>query len=554
VKKMTKAGIVWSIALVLTVLLALAAAGCPTENGDEKKVKEDPVLVEQPPASELAAYFSGLTLKTALKGYNDHNPIITHNFGADPWVLVYKGRAYMYITGDALQYNDEGAVVQATYGQIRNLHVLSSADLVNWQDHGDIKIGGSGGLAPWANGGNGNAWAPCAAYKNVNGKTRFFVYWADSSRGIGVLTADSPTGPWTEPLGGYLVSRSTPGCSAAEVPWLFDPAVLVDDDGSAYLYFGGGVDGLASTDYTNAGRVVKLGEDMTSLAENPTPLTDVRYLFEDSGINKIGDTYYYSYCTNWQAANGFSTMRIAILTGTSPYGPFQYPAVKEILYSPSSMFPGTTATNNHHAMFEFKGKWYIAYHTQTLEKAMKDAGDLPAQLPRPSDGTLQSDTRYRNVHLDEMTVNADGSIPVITGKRSGLVRAGNFDPYQTVEAETSAVQAGLSFVESGGRMVVTDIHNGDWLAIHGVDFAEGAKTFTARVKAPASGAGAMQLRLDSLEGETAAYAWFKLKDGEPAGGFSTVTIDLPQTISGVHDLVFVFYGEGWEFDHWKMGK
>ena len=550
-KKMTKAG----IALPLAAILALAAAGCPTESEGEKKVGSEPALVEQPPASELAAYFSGLPLQTALKGYDDHNPVITHNFGADPWVLVYKGRAYMYITGDALQYSDEGTVVQATYGLIRSLHVLSSADLVNWQDHGDIKIGGEGGLAPWANGGNGNAWAPCAAYKNVNGKTRFFVYWADSSRGIGVLAADSPTGPWTEPLGGYLVSRETPTCSVAEVPWLFDPAVMVDDDGSAYLYFGGGVDGLASTDYTNAGRMVKLGEDMISLAENPRVLTDVRYLFEDSGINKIGDTYYYSYCTNWQAANGFSTMRIAYLTSTSPYGPFQYPAVnKEILYSPSSLFPGTTATNNHHAMFEFKGKWYMSYHTQTLERAMKDAGVLPAQILRPSDNTLQNDTRYRNVHLDEMTVNGDGSIAVVQAKRNGLVRAADFDPYQTVEAETSGVQAGLNFTESGGRMVVTDINSGDWLAIHGVDFDDGAKTFTARVKAPASGFGAIQLRLDSLQGAAAGYAYFKLKEEGGGDGYSTVTVDLPQTISGVHDLIFVFYGEGWEFDQWQMGK
>jgi arabinoxylan arabinofuranohydrolase len=527
------------------------------ENGATKKYYKVTVselsAVDQPPASELAAYFNGLQLQTALKGYNDHNPIITHNFGADPWVLVYQDRAYMYITGDALQYNDQGTVVQATYGLIRNLHVLSSADLVNWQDHGDIKIGGVDGLAPWANNGSGNAWAPCAASKSINGQTKFFVYWADSSRGIGVLTADSPTGPWTEPLGTYLVGRDTPTCSAAEVPWLFDPAVLVDDDGSAYLYFGGGVDGLASTEYTRAGRVVKLGADMISLAEDPRPMNEVRYLFEDSGINKIGNTYYYSYCTNWQAANGFSTMRIAVMTGSSPYGPFTYPTVKEILYSPSSMFSGTTATNNHHAMFKFKDKWYMAYHTQTLERAMKDAGVLPSQILKPSDGTYQNDTRYRNVHLDEMTVNPDGSIPVITGKRSGLVRAADFDPYQTVEAQTSGVQAGLSFTESGGGgMVVTDINSGDWLALHGVNFGSGAKKFTVRAKAPASDFGIIQLRLDSLQGPAAGYAYIKLKEGETAGSYSTITVNLPQPITGVHDLVFVFYGEGWEFDQWKL--
>ena len=547
---------IWQGALFAAISLALFTA-CPTGNEEDDKPPHTggPALAEQRPASELDALFSGMTLAAALKGYGDHNPIITHNFGADPWVLVYQDRAYMYITGDALQYNSEGAVVQATYGQIRNLHVLSSADLANWQDHGDIKIGGPDGLVPWANNGNGNAWAPCAAYRQIGGKTKFFVYWADNSRGIGVLTADSPAGPWVEPLGNYLVSRDTPACSAEEVPWLFDPAVLIDDDGSAYLYFGGGVDGLPSAEYTNAARVVKLSSSMIGLAEDPRPLNEVRYLFEDSGINKIGDTYYYSYCTNQQAANGFSRVRIAYMTSSSPYGPFTYPAAdKEILYSPSALFPGTIASNNHHAMFEFKGKWYIAYHTQTLEKAMKDAGVLPDQLPRPSDGTLQSDSRYRNVHLDEMTVNSDGTIAVVNATRSGLARAADFDPYQTVEAETSGVQAGLNFAESGGRMAVTDIHSGGWLALHGVNFGGGANTFTAKVKAPASGMGALQLRLDSLEGEAAGYVSIKRKDGETANGYSTVTVNLPQPISGVHDLIFVFYGEGWEFDQWQFGQ
>lgn len=46
---------------------------------------------------------------------------------------------------------------------------------------------------------------------------------------------DSPTGPFTDPLGEAPISRATPTC--AEVTWLFDPAVLMDDDGSALYLF-----------------------------------------------------------------------------------------------------------------------------------------------------------------------------------------------------------------------------------------------------------------------------------------------------------------------------
>ena len=45
----------------------------------------------------------------------------------------------------------------------------------------------------------------------------------------------------TPDIPGVLVATSTPGMSG--VVWLFDPAVFVDDDGTGYLYAGGGIPG-----------------------------------------------------------------------------------------------------------------------------------------------------------------------------------------------------------------------------------------------------------------------------------------------------------------------
>jgi arabinoxylan arabinofuranohydrolase len=550
------------LAVTCTLTLAgLALLGCPADSEEKTEpppiTGTDPALEEQPPAEEIAAHFSGLTLGTPLKAFGNHNPLITHNFGADPWAMPYNGRVYMYLTGDALQYDDNGGLLVAAYGKIRNLHLLSSADLVNWQDHGAVTVTGPDGLCPWANGGNGNFWAPCAAYKTIGGKDRFFIYWADSSRGIGVLMADSPVGPWKSPLKKLLIDRDTPTCSAGEVPWLFDPAVLVEDNGDAYLYFGGGVDGLtggATQRWTKAARVVKLGANMISLAEDPHVIDNVEYLFEDSGINKMNGKYYYSYCTNWQSANGFTAANIAYMVGDTPYGPFTYKA--QVLNNPKTFFAGTNGSNNHHSLFEFKGKYYMAYHTQTLEKAMKDNGVLPAQLPHPTDGVMQADTRYRNPHIDAVTLNADGSIANITGTMTGVEQVGSHDPYQLTEAETIGTMAGINIVkdeDAASGVAVAEINNGDWLAVYGVDFGEtGANKFSCRVKAPASGFGAIQVRLDSPTGEAAAYAYIQLKEGESGGGYSTLTVDLPQPITGVHNLVFVFYGEGWNFDQWQF--
>ena len=162
------------------------------------------------------------------------NPIMTSRLTADPYAMEYNGRIYVYGTNDSQQY-EKTPDADNNYSKINTINVYSSADMVNWTDHGAIPVAGSKGAAKWAS----NSWAPAACHKTINGKEKFFLYFADNGSGIGVLEADSPTGPWKDPIGKQLISRETPGCSGSEIGWLFDPAVLVDDDGTGYLYFGG---------------------------------------------------------------------------------------------------------------------------------------------------------------------------------------------------------------------------------------------------------------------------------------------------------------------------
>jgi len=39
---------------------------------------------------------------------------------------------------------------------------------------------------------------------------------------------------------------------------------------------------------------------MISISANAFNI-DAPWIFKDSGINKIGNTYFYSYCTNWSS-------------------------------------------------------------------------------------------------------------------------------------------------------------------------------------------------------------------------------------------------------------
>ena len=128
-----------------------------------------------------------------------HNPILpADHFIPDVEAHAWEdGRLYLYGSFD-LQGREQ--YCSDVY------HVYSTDDLVNWTDHGSVHAAGKQGAAPWAN----NSWAPAAPWKMIDGKPKFFLYFANSGGGIGVLTADSPTGPFTDPIGGPLVSRNTP--------------------------------------------------------------------------------------------------------------------------------------------------------------------------------------------------------------------------------------------------------------------------------------------------------------------------------------------------------
>ncbi|MBR5750823.1 MAG: family 43 glycosylhydrolase, partial [Clostridia bacterium] len=154
----------------------------------------------------LAEGETDMELARSYKKQGENNPLYTQRFGADPGVMVYDGRVYVFMTNDIPEYDASGNVKENSYSQIRSISLISSDDLVNWTDHGLIPAAGKNGIARWAN----NSWAPCAAHKTVDGEEKFFLYFCNGGNGIGVLTAPSPTGPWKDELGHALVSRITP--------------------------------------------------------------------------------------------------------------------------------------------------------------------------------------------------------------------------------------------------------------------------------------------------------------------------------------------------------
>ncbi|WP_068652754.1 carbohydrate-binding protein [Paenibacillus antarcticus] len=505
------------------------------------------LVISLSPFAERTSAATTLTPALA-KMPGNGNPLFTQKFGADPYAMVYDGRVYVYMTNDVLEYDANGKVKDNGYSSINKITVVSSDDMVNWTDHGEILAAGAKGAAKWAN----NSWAPAAAHKTINGKEKFFLYFADNASGIGVLTADSPIGPFSDPIGKPLISKSTSGVE--NVTWLFDPAVLIDNDGSGYIYFGGGIPAGKDEDPGTA-RVAKLSDDMISLdlaaSGGKAQPINPPWLFEDSGINKYNGKYYYSYSTNFsgQHPTDIPTGTIAYMVSDHPLGPFTY--VKTILPNPVVFFG--VGGNNHHAMFEFKGQWYITYHAQTLAKAMAESGSYPQMSGQPHG--------YRNAHINKVSFDANGVIQNITGDYKGVPQLKNLDPYTRVEAETIGWNGGISTessTEPGGmvssiNLAVSNINDGDWTAVSKVDFgATGAGTFKANV-ASGSGGGNIELYLDSADGTLIGTLPISNTGGENSWKTKTTSVS---GATGVHDLYMVYKGAStgnlFKVDSWQF--
>ncbi len=462
------------------------------------------------------------------------NPIMTQRFGADPYAMVYGDRVYFYMTADAFEYDAKGNVIENSYSKIQSINVVSTDDMVNFTDHGAIQVAGSNGAAKWAR----NSWAPAAAWKMIDGKPKFFLYFADSGNGIGVLTADSPIGPWTDPIGGGLITRSVPNC--ANVLWLFDPAVLVDDDGTGYLYFGGGVPQGRVAD-PGTGRVIRLGDDMISVA-GEAKVIDAPYIFEDSGIHKFNDKYYYTYCSNWQvdaegtAKYGFVNAEIVCMESDSPMGPFTLKEV--ILENPGKVFG--LYGNNHHCVFNFKDKWYITYHARSMEKEM---------------GIQKG---YRSTHIEEFTMQPDGTIGKIRQTYKGRTQLKYVDAFDVNSAVNVSMMSGTDSVGADeqakktglGNMALGNVNIGDFTEVQGVDFGQGAKSLTMHIRNVTGSEGAIQVRADKLFGEVIAY--IPLENGLD-DEFEAYSAEMLSEISGVHNLYFIAVkGEGFEVLDWQF--
>ena len=223
---------------------------------------------------------------------------------ADPSIIKAKdGYWYSFGTTDPLREGE---------GRSHTIPISRSKDLVNWKYVGDAFDGSN--RPAWAAEGAG-IWAPDIRY--LNG--RYYMYYVVTEtnvtpdRGdnaVGVATAPTPTGPWTD--SGAPVVEPRRGGPGDNFKWNFDPNEFTDSDGTRYLYYGSYYGGIFVTELSPDGK--------RAVGEATMVAIDNRY--EGAYVVKR-DGYYYLFGSSANCCAGPTTgYSVYVGRSKSPRGPF----------------------------------------------------------------------------------------------------------------------------------------------------------------------------------------------------------------------------------------
>ena len=239
------------------------------------------------------------------------NPVIDEIGPADPHVILFKNKYYLYPTGDNRSY-----------------HVYTSTDLMHWTKGAKV-------FAP----GERNVWAPDVFLNPVDKK--FYLYYTVNKK-IGVAVTDKPDG--------IFVDRATLFTNA------IDAHMFRDDDGKLYLYYVQ-LPGFRihvqrmKTPLQKAGKPIGIIRPTEPWEKKRSAVTEGPWML------KHNKTYYLMY-----SGTGANSLDYAVgyATSRSPTGPFvKHPGNPIIKRGSGALGPGHGC-----AVKDAKGKLWHVYHQQ----------------------------------------------------------------------------------------------------------------------------------------------------------------------------------------------
>jgi len=360
---------------------------------------------------EYIALFILLEIPLALT----QNPLIRDQFTADPTARVFEGRVYVYPSHDVNCGHN--------WFCMKDYHVFSSENLVNWTDHGVIV---SQEKVVWVDSTKNSMWAPDCYEKN--GKYYFyFPAIVDTNTGlfgmaVGVAVSNTPYGPFKPE------DKPIKGVSG------IDPNVFRDTDGQTYLYWAGrgGLRGARLKE-----NMLELDSDPQVFDNLPKGMKEGPFLFERKGL------YYFTFPHVIK-----ETEALVYSIGDNPLGPFEY---KGIIMDehPSGCW------TNHHSILEYKNQWYLFYHHNDLSPDFD---------------------KNRSIRADSLFFNEDGIIQKVipTLRGVGLTQATDkiqIDRYSEISKKGAAAPF-LDTADTFGGWKIILTEKDAWVKYNSVDFGE----------------------------------------------------------------------------------
>ena len=224
---------------------------------------------------------------------------------ADPTVIyAADGFWYAYCTTDPLNDEDKNAAGDFHFHLIP---MLRSADLTQWTYVGDVFAT----RPPWVKSDAG-LWAPDIHF--FNGQYYLYFTASDTNAGgsaIGVATAPTPTGPWTD-SGAPVVEPHEAPCCPGSRRWVFDPDV-VESGGQRYIFYGSYFGGISARRLTPDG-----------LHSDPASQTQITIANRYEGAHLVWHgSYWYLFVSATNCCNGPLT-GYSVFAGRSPnlLGPY----------------------------------------------------------------------------------------------------------------------------------------------------------------------------------------------------------------------------------------
>lgn len=208
-----------------------------------------------------------------------------------------------------------------------------------------------------------------ALVTDADGTKTYYLYPNNQGKGRNTMIAKSnrPDGPFTVCNWNPERPCETFGCLG------FDPAVLIDDDGRAYGYWGFGTSFGAELD-PNTMCTIKPGTKVVENMVSGYQQEGIFRFYEASSIRKIEDKYVFIYSrTTFPGEEGLknaSNYTLAYAYSDNPLGPWNYGGTiidaraKEYDENGNIIASAMPGGNTHGSICQIGKQWYVFYHRQ----------------------------------------------------------------------------------------------------------------------------------------------------------------------------------------------